>query len=97
MLKQTHERAYDVLLEWMLERVCDGWKEYRWNPINRERLLLYCNAMQHFASLACLLVFAGFHFVDRTSVVFQLILATSADSCRFDGTLVVSAGPSHCY
>jgi hypothetical protein len=32
--KLPGERACDVLLEWMLERTCDVWKGYKYNPTN---------------------------------------------------------------
>ena len=31
--RMSDERLYDVLLEWMLEKTCDVWKEYKYNPI----------------------------------------------------------------
>lgn len=43
LLKQACERACDGLLEWMLERVCDAWKEDKWNPISNEWSLVPCN------------------------------------------------------
>jgi len=30
--KLPEKRAWDVLLEWMLERACDVWKDYNYNP-----------------------------------------------------------------
>ena len=82
LLKQTCENTCDVLLEqtlgsmWCLERV------YKWNPIKSDRLLLHCNAVQSFSDLASLLVFILERKTHkRPSVVFQLTLATSADSC----------------
>jgi hypothetical protein len=50
-LRQIHERACDILLEQTLERECDVWKEYKWNSIHREGLLLHCDTMEHFAGL----------------------------------------------
>ena len=38
------EGACDVLLEQMLERVCDVWEESKWNPTDSERLFLHCDA-----------------------------------------------------
>ena len=54
--KLSCERACDVLLECMLERVCDGWKEYRWNPINSERPLMYHGMVPLAAKKDCILL-----------------------------------------
>ena len=48
----------DVLLKQMLQGVCDIWKEYKWNPVNSERVFLHCNT---------LLCFAGLHFIERNA------------------------------
>ena len=50
LLKQTNKRACDVLLEWMLERAHDDWKDVKWNPISSERLLHWFST-QGFARL----------------------------------------------
>ena len=41
-LKLSGERACNSLLEWMLERTCDVWKEYKYNPSDKEAIS-WCN------------------------------------------------------
>jgi hypothetical protein len=73
LLKQTCERVCNVLLEQILEKVHDVWKESKWNPINSERLLLHCDALQ---------CFTGLHFVER-NVPKDFSHGISADSGHF--------------
>jgi hypothetical protein len=69
LLKQTYERTFDVLLEWMLETVCDVYKECKYNPTERDGMLLHSYAVQRFIGLHLNLLgiqhLAVLHFVER--------------------------------
>lgn len=56
LLKQTCERACDILLKQMFEEVYYAWKEDKWNPTNSEGTLLLYSTMFFWFSL---LFFAG--------------------------------------
>lgn len=63
LLKQTCERVYGVLLEWMLERVCDVLKEYQPHRQWKDALALLHLATLHRSSA----VSAGLHFVESNA------------------------------
>lgn len=42
----NHHRVCEVLLAWTLETKNGVWKEYKWNPTNRERMLLQCDFIE---------------------------------------------------
>ena len=71
--KQPGKGACDIFLEQTLARSSDVWKESKWNPINSERLLLHCDALQ---------CFTGLHFVER-NVPKDFSHGISADSGHF--------------
>ena len=89
LLKQTRERVCGVLLEWMLERACDVWKEHKWNPINSERMLL-CSSLTVQCFAGCSSFFTDLHWsslrrekcIKEFLVVFWQLFATSMDLCR---------------
>lgn len=74
-------------LEQMLERVHDVWKEHKWSPTNSERISLHWYTVQCFADL-CWFSLRRQKCTKELLKVFQLILATSPDSCRFGRTFL---------
>jgi hypothetical protein len=90
-IAQAHERMW---LKQTCERVCDVRNEYKWNPANIGEvfLALLHHVMLHWSLLASqtTLCWSSVHrekHAKQRLVVFRLILASSADSCRFSGAL----------
>jgi hypothetical protein len=69
-----------LLKQQVLERPCDVWKEYKWNPTDSEKSLSRIAAGQRFAGLESLLVFTGLQFTERN---------VPKNFCR------IPAGPCH--
>jgi len=81
LLKQTHEKACDILLEHTLEGGQDVYGEHKCNPTERERTFLHCYTLQAFDGL-CWSSFRN-EKCTKEPVLFGLLLAASAASCWF--------------
>jgi len=79
LLKQTHEKACDISLEYTLEGEQDVYREHKCNPTERERTFLHCYTLQYFDGLC----WFSFHNEKCTKepVLSGLLLAASAASC----------------
>jgi len=81
LVKQTHEKACDILLEHTLEGRQVVYGEHKCNPTGRERTFLHCYTLQGFDGLCWSL----FHNEKCTNepLLFGVLLAASAASCWF--------------